>query len=266
MVNFQRIEKNLFIATTRESKELTKNKIIYDDNQTKIQVNRSLHQRHRDLLSIIFSYLDLESSFTIKEEKFYIYTSLYNLAKKMNYAPKQAVKNIKKFLDDFQDTLIISSKKNGNNKIDSVPFIYKHYYDENLNKYVIIIPKEIKEIFEVFYPEAIPKEINQKIIELPNKYAKTKALVSYILSNKTLKNSISFEKICDILDIKAKVRQSEFKREIKLNKQILEEFNIVFDEETKIIKYEKISIDEEFNEEFFIKLDKFIKIGLKNVK
>ena len=52
-VNYLR--KNLFNATISASKELIRLKTIYDDGTTKLKVNRSLHQKHRDLLSILFS-------------------------------------------------------------------------------------------------------------------------------------------------------------------------------------------------------------------
>ena len=49
------LRKNLFNATVRDSKELRRKKIIYNDKQIKITVNRSLHQKHRDLLSLLFT-------------------------------------------------------------------------------------------------------------------------------------------------------------------------------------------------------------------
>ncbi len=230
--------KNLFNATARESRELTRNKTIYDDNQTKIQVNRSLHQRHRDLLSIIFT--DNKGTTTpAKDGSYYIHTSLYDLSKKMGYSPLQGINIINKFLGDLQQTLMTIDTKNVG--VVRHQLLGKSYFDKyNTKEFKIEIPSYTAKYHIFNFSVEIPKEINQKIIAIPSKYAKTKALVSYILSNKALKNGITFENVCNKLDIPTKNMMSKFKRELIDNKQILEEFNIVFDEETKIIKYQKL--------------------------
>ena len=61
-----------------------------------------------------------------------------------------------------------------------------------------------------------------------------------MLSNQALKNGISFESVCDKLDINIPARKSEFLKEIRSNLGLLQEFNITFNEETKIFKYEQI--------------------------
>ena len=85
-VNYLR--KNLFNATVRESRELIKLKTIYDDGSVKMQVNRSLHQKHRDLLSILFSDNNGVSK-PDKDGSYYIKTNLYKLAKAMGYGVKK---------------------------------------------------------------------------------------------------------------------------------------------------------------------------------
>lgn len=229
--------KNLFNATTRESRELGRRKTIFDDGKVKIQVNRSLHQRHRDLLSLIFMD-NISVSEPNKDGSYDIHTSLYSLSKKMGYKPLQGINIIEKFLDDLQATLLY---------IDNGVYEYKHtllgasIYDKYDSKeYKIQIPSATAKYHILNYAVEIPKEINKKIIEIPNNLAKTKALISYILSNQALKNGISFENICDKLDVDVRSRKSEFKKELKENEKLLSEFNITFNFETEIIKYEQI--------------------------
>ncbi len=50
---------------------------------------------------------------------------------------------------------------------------------------------------------------------------------------------ISFDKICDKLDIQNE-NKSRFKKELLENIELLQDFNITFNEETKIFKYEQI--------------------------
>ena len=98
------LRKNLFNATVKDSKELKRKKIIYNDKQVKITVNRSLHQKHRDLLSLLFT--DNKGvSKPNKDGSYIIYTNIYDLAKKMNYkTPKNSTNNIYRMLNDLAIT------------------------------------------------------------------------------------------------------------------------------------------------------------------
>lgn len=229
--------KNLFNATTRESRELNRKKTIFDDGKNKIQVNRSLHQRHRDLLSLIF--LDnIKVSEPNKDGSYYIHVSLYNLSKKMGYSPLQGINKVVKYIEDLHSTLMtVDIKQEGEIRHT---LIGDSYYDKYKSKeFIIEIPSLTAKYHILNFSVEIPREINRKIIQIPNKYAKTKALISYLLSNQALKNGISFENVCDKLDI-VKENKSRFKKELKENTELLAEFNIFFNQETNIIKYEQI--------------------------
>lgn len=234
------LRKNLFNATTRESKELKRMKTIYDDGINKIQVNRSLHQKHRDLLSILFT--DNNGIESLKNGSSIIKTSLYHNAKEMGYEnPKDGTSVIKSFLWDLENTKFIFTKKNGTDyEEQSHSLIGNHTYSSKYDSYIITIPSDTNKFKILNFAVEIPKEINRKIVSIPNKFAKTKALVSYILSNKALTNGISFESICDKLDIDLGSRKSEFKKELKENKDLLKDFNITYNEESCIIKYEQL--------------------------
>jgi len=234
--------KNLFNATTRESKELKKAKIIFDDGKNKILVNRSLHQRHRDLLSLLFvenKKIEIENNGDIL-----IYTSLYSLAKAMGYKDiRGSTEIIKSFFYDLRNTELTFKTKEQNVKYDESgghKIIGEYNLDTKTNDYIITIPSKTAKYRILNYAVEIPKEINRKIIAIPNNLAKIKALVSYMLSNQALKNGITFDKICDKLDINIPARKSEFLKEIRNNLVLLQEFNITFNEETKIFKYEQI--------------------------
>jgi len=228
------LRKNLFNATTRESHELKRLKIIYDDGKTKIKVNRSLHLKHRDLLSILFT--DNKGvSKPLQDGSYLIYTNLYDLAKKMGYKnPKACISNIQKYLNDLRYTDFIIEEKN----IKRGHMLLGDFIlDKETNKYAVKIPPATAKYYILNYTVQIPKEINRKIIAIPNKYAKTKALVSYLLSNKQLKNGIAFNTLCEKFDINDPSSKSNFKKELELRNDILKQFNIEFDKEKKIIKY-----------------------------
>lgn len=233
--------KNLFNATTRESKELKKPKVIYDDGKNKILVNRSLHQRHRDLLSLLFTEnknIEISNTGDIK-----IYTSLYSLAKAMGYKDiRGSTEIIKGFFYDLRNTELTFKTKDQNVKFNEMgghKIIGEYKLDTKTNDYIIIIPEQTNKFKILNYTVEIGKELNRKIIAIPNNLAKIKALVSYMLSNQALKNGISFDKICDKLDIQNE-NKSRFKKELLENIELLQEFNIIFSEETKIFKYEQI--------------------------
>jgi len=228
--------KNLFNATTRISKELKRDKVIYDDGSLKIKVNRSLHQKHRDLLSIIFT--DNKGLSKLRQDGSYlIYHNLYDMAKKMGYEkPNDVIHLIKGWLHDLRHTDMIVENEN---------FEHRHMLlgdfalDYKTNKYAVIMPAKTAKFHILHYAVEIPKDLNQKIVAIPNNLAKTKALVSYMLSNQALKNGISFQNICDKLDIQNE-NKSRFKKEIQDNEKLLHEFNITFDKESQILKYKQI--------------------------
>lgn len=234
--------KNLFNATTRESKELRRLKTIYDDGENKVMVNRSLHQKHRDLLSILFT--ENKEIITQKDGSLIIKTNLYQIAKHMGYSkPGDAIHLVKDYLYDLRNTEMTFKSKNENVVYDEKGghrLIGEYEYNSTDGDYLIYIQAKTNKYKILNFAVEIPKKINRKIIAIPNKLAKTKALVSYILSNKALKNGISFASVCDKLDITEVDNKSRFKRELKENAKLLSDFNIYYDVETNIIKYEQL--------------------------
>jgi hypothetical protein len=231
------LRKNLFNATVRDSKELKRKKIIYNDKQIKITVNRSLHQKHRDLLSLLFTD-NRGVSKPSKDGSYIIYTNIYDLAKKMNYkSPKNSTNNIYRMLNDLSVTRLEIEDEIG---IFRHNLIAEDYYDKDSGKYMVRIPSMTAKYHIFNWGIQIPQKINREIILIPDKLSKLKALVSFILSNKALKNGVSFNSVCDKLDILDSPNRSRFKRQIRENRELLNKFNIKYDEERKIFYYENI--------------------------
>jgi len=170
--------KNLFNATIKNSVILKRKKVIYDNGKDIIiKVNKSLNQRHRDL----FTTLMYQPKSDIKSNgSFEIKTSIYRLAKKIYPNSKNAKHRVKQLLEDMRSTLIDIKI---NNIVYSHTLLGDSVYDEIEDTYVIQIPPKTAKYMIYSTGVSIPKEINRKIIAIPNKYAKTKALVSYLLSN-----------------------------------------------------------------------------------
>jgi hypothetical protein len=118
--------------------------------------------------------------------------------------------------------------------------IAEDYYDNDSGKYMVRIPSMTAKYHIFNWGIQIPQKINREIIRIPDKLSKLKALVSFILSNKALKNGVSFNSVCDKLDILDSPNRSRFKRQIRENRELLNKFNIKYDEERKIFYYENI--------------------------
>ena len=231
------LRKNIFNATVRDSKELKRKKVIYNDNQIKITINRSLHQKHRDLLSLLFT--DNKGvSKPNKDGSYTIYTNIYDLAKKMNYkTPKNSTNNIYRMLNDLAVTRLDIEDEFG---IFRHNLIAEDYYDKDSGKYMVSIPSMTAKYHIFNWGIQIQKEINREIVAIPDKLSKLKALVSLILSNKALKNGISFASVCDKLDILDSSNKSRLKKQIRENPEMLDKFNIKYDKEGMIFFYEEI--------------------------
>jgi len=232
------LRKNLFNATVRDSKELKRKKVIYNDKQIKITVNRSLHQKHRDLLSLLFTD-NRGVSKPSKDGSYTIYTNIYDLAKKMNYkTPKNSTNNIYRMLNDLAVTRLEIEDEFG---IFRHNLIAEDYYDKDTGRYMVSIPSMTAKYHIFNWGIQIQKEINREIVAIPDKLSKLKALVSLILSNKALKNGISFDSVCDKLDILDSSNKSRLKRQIRENPELLDKFNIKYDKEKKIFFYNEIN-------------------------
>ncbi len=261
------LRSNLFNVSTRKSKDYIKNKVLIDDGVNSVEVNRLLHQRHRDVLSILYT-----DNFGISKPNpdgsYYIFTNLYHIAKEMGYSkPQGAIGNIKQFLNDMRATSLIYKTKKKKKKIEETnegkkivsnfnelghTLLGEYSLDEDTGHYKILIPEKTAKFQILSYAFSIPKEVNKKILQIPIKFTKTKAVIGYLLSNQSLKNGIKFDTVFEKLGIfdekeyselefakltaneiekikkKRRSLKSSFKVEIKNNQSILNEFGIFY--------------------------------------
>ena len=224
--------KSLFNTTTKNSVELKHKKVIYDDGKTIIKVNRSLNQKHRDLLSIL---MYEEKSDVQPDGKFYIKTKIYQLAKELYPNSKNAKHRIKEMLDDMRIT-DIEVKQNG--KILNHTLLGMSYYDEHEDTYIIEVPPQTSRYLIYNAGVSIPEKTNKKIIAIKN--PKLKALVTFMLSNKKLDNGIYFDTICEKLEITKPNRKSEFKKIVEDNLELLAQFKIIYKDEKFYLKKQKV--------------------------
>lgn len=256
---------NLFNSTVKTSVTLKRKKTLYKDDNIEIKANRSLHQKHRDLLSILM----YEKNTKPEEDGSYlIQTKLYDLAKKMGYKkPFDNRHTIKIFLDDMRNTDITTIKSN---IIINNMLLGKSKYNSETDIFEIEIPAETAKYVIYTTGVLIPPEVNTKIVQIPNNKSKIKALVSFLLSNKKLKNGIGFDSICNKLDIIARNRKSEFRKQVLKNIKLLEEFKIQYIDdkfylEEQIVKFERAIIEKDIER---VKFKDYIKkiLGLYNNK
>jgi len=228
--------KNLFVATIKDSYDLKRKKTIFDDGKTVIKVDRSLNQRHRDLLSIL---MYEEKSDVESNGRFYIRTKLYQLAKKLGYkSPGKATNRVYEMVIDMSKTMIYV---NQNNRVYNHSLIGDGYYNKEDDTYIIEIPPATAKYLIYNVGVSIPEEINQKIINIKN--AQLKALVSFMLSNKRLENGIGFDTICEKIEIRNTDKsraKSKFKKIVKENAELLAEFGIFLKDKKFYLEKQKV--------------------------
>ncbi len=243
--------KSLFNTSFRGSKDLERKKTIYKDKKTTIKVDRSLNQKHRDLLSL----LPYEQKSKIsKNGSYYIKTSLYSLAKKMGYkSPKDSVNLIIKLLEDMQKTLM--QVKQGKKEYTHT-LLGRSFYDEEDYEYIIQIPAETAKYHIYSTGVSIPQKYNDKIVAIENSKSRLKALISFIFSNAKLENGIFFETICDKLDITERTAKSKFKKQVLENLELLKEFKIKFEDDKFYLKKEKCTFYPALSEKQILSFEK----------
>ena len=223
--------KSLFNATVKNSYDLKRKKIIYDDGKMIIKVDRSLNQKHRDLLTTLM----YEQKSDIQPNgSFYIKTKLYRLAKLLGYkTPNKATNRIYEMLIDMSKTILYI---NQDNKVYNHSLLGDGYYDKNNDIYIIHIPAQTAKYLIYQVAMSIPKEINQKIVNIKN--AQLKALISFLLSNKRLENGIRFDTLCEKIEITKPNRKSEFKKLVEQNTELLKRFKIKYKDDKFYLKKE----------------------------
>lgn len=243
-MNAELFRRNMFNATSRSPhKEYKKHKVIYKAGENEIRVSHPLHQKHADILSLIFT--DNIGVSPIESDGSYIVNvSLYDIAKKMGYKyPAKSVVKVVDFINEMRRSDFVIADKFGKY---SFSILGKSYHDEIRNVFQIQIPSDSAKVLALSTGLKIEKTLNSKIVQIPDKLVKIKALVRYVISHKPSANGFTLEHIFSLFDIgtsgKDSVRRrdrSVFRRQLRENRDILEEFNIVFDDKKNKIFYSK---------------------------
>ena len=236
----------VFNPTSRGKKEkYITPKIIWENANKTISISHNLHQKHADILSILFAD-NLGVSKPKKDGSFYIYTSLYYIAKKMGYAnPSSSANKVKNFLDDMRHTDFII--REGEEVIKDTILGRSHYH-EGRETFMIKVMGDSAKILAHSTGIRIDKVLNEKIIHIPDKQAKIKAIIRYMLSHKCSKNGFTLEFFFNKFSIgqigkKASKQQakSKLKKMLKDNEKTLNEFNISYcPEQEKLFYQEKL--------------------------
>jgi len=229
---------NMFNATTRGKRVEYKNpKKIYEDKNKNIYISHPLHQRHADVLSLIHSDCDMVTK-PNEDGSYSILISLYKIAKLMGYEnPNSDNSKVKKFINDLRGTDFIEQDK-------SIPSLKRGYkilgdyiLDENTEKFFITVSGKSAKVLAYATGIKFEREIAHKIVK--TKPPKVKAIVRYMLSNRTSDKGVTVNWFLERFDITTSDKQSKFRGELKKNIDVLAEFGITYNLEEKKLYYKK---------------------------
>ncbi|HHD80040.1 MAG TPA: hypothetical protein ENK99_00280 [Campylobacterales bacterium] len=244
-MNAEWFRRNMFNATARNKrKEYKHYKTIWKNEDKEIQISHPLNQKHADVLSILFTD-NIGTTKPDKDGSFYIYTSLYSIAKKMGYKyPERASHKIVKFINDMRWTDFVVINKDGWYRFT---ILGEAYYSESKKTFQVHIDGKSAKILAINTGLQIESSLNQKIVKIPDKLSKLKAMVRYIIANRATKYGYTLEHIFEkygmdnsIKSMTNRKNRSNFKKQLKENMDLLAEFNITYDEQKDKIYYIQI--------------------------
>lgn len=244
-MNAEWFRRNMFNATARnQRKEYKHYKTIWKNEDKEIQISHPLNQKHADVLSLLFTD-NIGTSKPSKDGSFYIYTSLYRIAKTMGYRyPERASHKIVKFINDMRWTDFVVKSTEGWYRFT---ILGKSYYNESRKVFQVHIDGNSAKILAINTGLQIDSKLNEKIVRIPDKLSKLKAMVRYIIANKAVRHGYTLEHIFEkygmdknIKSMTNRKNRSNFKKQLKENKELLNEFNITYDEQKSKIYYKQI--------------------------
>jgi hypothetical protein len=231
-------------------KEFVKNGNILERKTSwgKIQLrNRLLTQYHNDVLSGIMALKD-KMIIPLKSGDIAIFFSLYQLSVQMGLKwGKLTKKNLMDTLLEIRD-LVITRWDNEGNLLGTYNLIKNAKYSEKFDEFGIVLPKEYVEHFlsdvTIYFPETHKKM--RKLIKGRGE-GLIKAIINFFITQKE-NQKIHLYKILDTIGYPTNTeRQLKNARVIvKANIQILKEFNIEYNEKTKMLTYTEQLSDVKF--------------------
>jgi len=244
-MNANFFRKDMFRAVARGKRiQYKKPKVVWEkSDKEKLAISHSLHQKHADVLSLIHT--DYVSISKPKPDGSYvIYTTLYRIAKAMGYKyPEKAIDYVRQYILDLRWTDFVVYDKYGGEYRTTI--LDDAYYSETRDIFVISIKGKNAKILAHTTAIKIEKELNKRIVGIPDNLVKIKAMVRYMLSHKSSSSGYTLNFFFDKLDIGksdksiqvAKNKKSIFRRQLKENEELLKSFNIHYDRENDKVFY-----------------------------
>lgn len=192
-MNADMFRKNLFNAASRGSRILYKRpkRIWTGKDGNNVSVSHSLHQKHADVLSLIYSER-FKSTKPNEDGSYSIYISLYAIAKAMGYRhPKSGADKVKKFINELRWTDLVIESNDGailrTTILDDA--VYSHEHDT----FLIAIKGRNAKILAHATGIKFGKTLNREIVSIPDNLSKLKAMIRFVISSKPTKHGYTID-------------------------------------------------------------------------
>ncbi len=245
-MNADFFRRNIFNATSRGNRtHYVRPKLIGEyKNNKKVFISHSLHRRHADVLSLIYSDNNFVSKPT-ESGSFNIHLSLYRIAQLMGYKhPHKRTNDVKKFINDLRWTDFIINKEGVGEYRDTI--LGGAFFDENKDTFIIKVGGISAKILAHTTGIRFSQDITHRIVSIPNHLPKLKALLRFILSNKPTSNGYTLSFLYSKFNVgvcgsPSVIRNDKylFRKELLDNSELLLSFNIVYVHEERKIYYKE---------------------------
>ena len=242
-MNSNFFRRNMFNATSRGKRvQYQKPKVVWQQSEKKkVAVSHSLHQRHADVLSLIHTD-NMGMTKPKKDGSYDIYLSLYRLAKLMGYEdPHKRTNNVKQFINDLRWTDFVITTEEGEYRNT---ILGRAYFDKEEDKFIVRIDGDSAKILAHTTGVKFSRDVTHRIVAIPNKLPKLKALVRYVISSKPTDNGYTMEHIFERFSIgqsgseqTRRNQKSDFRKQLIDNEELLLSFNIVYHRGNQKIYY-----------------------------
>lgn len=242
-MNANFFRRNMFNATSRGKRlQYQRPKVVWQQSKNKkVAVSHSLHQRHADVLSLIHSD-NIGITKPKKDGSYDIYLSLYRLAKLMGYKdPHKRTDDVKQFINDLRWTDFVVTTKDGEYRNT---ILGRAYFDEFKDKFIVKVDGDSAKILAHTTGIKFGRDITHRIVSIPNKLPKLKALVRYVISSKPTSNGYTMEHIFERFGIgqtgseqTKRNQKSDFRKQLIDNEDLLNSFNIIYHRDNQKIYY-----------------------------
>lgn len=244
-LNANFFRRNMFNASARGKRVCFKKpKVVWEkDENNKVAISHSLHQKHADVLSLIHTDC-ISMTKPDKTGGYFIYVSLYRIAKLMGYKnPSKDTDKVKKWINELRHTSFITYDHNGDHH---TTILDDAYFSRNKDVFLIEVRGKNAKILAYTTGIKIDKVLTHGVVSIPDRLSKLKAMIRYVISNKRTEHGYTLQHIMEKLEIgqsnSIQVQRNQvanFRKQIRENKEILAQFNLEYDAEKEKILYLK---------------------------